>query len=127
MEGESNQPPGVTTLLGRIGRTGVGLLRNRAELLSVEWQEEKGRLIQLLIWSLALLFLAVMALVLITATVVILTPEEYRAWVLGGFSLLYLLAAVGGFIKLKSLVKKEPFSETVDQLRKDAVWLETQS
>jgi uncharacterized membrane protein YqjE len=125
MADDTNHAPGLATLLQRVGRTTLGALHNRAELLSVEWQEEKARLVKLLVWSLGLLVLALLAIGMITATVIVLVPEDYRVWALGGFSLLYAGGAVAAFIMLKSLLKKEPFCESIEQVRKDAVWLET--
>jgi uncharacterized membrane protein YqjE len=82
---DNNQAPGLATLLQRVGRTSLGALRNRAELLAVEWQEEKARLAQLLIWSLGLLVLALMALGLITATIIVLSARTIPGVGPGGF------------------------------------------
>lgn len=122
---DSNHAPGLAALLQRVGRTGLGALRNRAELLAVEWQEEKARLAQLLVWSLALLVLAFVAIGLVTATIIVLVPEDYRVWSLVGFALLYVGGAFAALMKLKALLKREPFCESIEQVRKDAAWLET--
>ena len=52
--------PGLATLIQRVTRTSVGLLQNRGELLSVEWQEEKARLTEVLIWTVVCLFLGLL-------------------------------------------------------------------
>ncbi len=124
MGDEANQAPGLTMLGRRIARTGLGILRNRAELLTVEWQEEKARLVQLLVWSLALLFLALMTVCLFTAAVILLVPADYRIWVTAGFAVIYAGGAAWAFFALKGLVKKKPFCESIEQVRKDISWME---
>jgi len=120
MEEDNHQPPGLTTLLGRLGRTGLGVLRNRAELLSVEWQEEKARLSRLLILALGMMLLGVMAIGLLIATIVVLLPADYRVYALGGFTLLLAGACAWAWICIKGELKKTPFEESIEQVRKDA-------
>jgi uncharacterized membrane protein YqjE len=125
MDGEDHQTPGLATLLGRIGRTGLGALRNRAELLSVEWQEEKARLSNLLILSVGLMFLSVLTLGLVLATIILLVPAAYRAWAMGGLAVLCGAGALLAWLSIKKLLQKEPFSESLEQVRKDSLWQET--
>jgi uncharacterized membrane protein YqjE len=121
----NHQAPGITTLLGRLARTGVGAVQNRLELFAVEWEEERLRLTEVLLWGLALLIMGLMGLLLLTATIVLLFHEELRVYVLGAFAVLYLTGAAAAFFGLKSLVKHEGFTETVAQVKKDRVWLES--
>ena len=44
-----NHSPGIASLAGRFTRTALGLLRNRSELLVLEWQEEKARVLEVLV------------------------------------------------------------------------------
>jgi len=116
---ESNHTTGLGTLASRIGKTTLGALTNRGELLAVEWQQEKARLTQLLILSIGLMFLGMLGALLLTATIIFLFPQEFRVYVAAGFTILYLGGAGFAAFKLKALVKEEPFSETLKQLRKD--------
>ncbi len=116
---DNNHTTGLGTLASRIGKTTLGALTNRGELLAVEWQQEKARLTQLLILSVGLMFLGMMGALLLTATIIYLFHEEYRLYVAAGFTILYLGGAGFVFFKLNKLVKEEPFSETLKQLRKD--------
>ena len=111
--------PGWTDLAGRLLETGTGALRNRGELLLVEWQQEKARLIALLILAVGLLFLGVMALMLLTATIIFLFPEDKRLYVAGAFTLLYLGGAVAAVLGIKSSIRQQPFAETLNQVKKD--------
>ncbi len=125
MERSDNGAPGLLTLVRRLSGTFVGALQNRAELLSVEWQEERAHLTELLVWTVAFIFLALMGVVLLTGTILLLCPDEVRVYVAAGLTLLYFLGAVGAWFVLKRLLKREPFPDTVDQVKKDRVWLDS--
>jgi uncharacterized membrane protein YqjE len=117
--------PGLGRLVQRLTGTGLGALHNRVELLAVELEEEKGRLLQMVLAAVAVLFLVMMGLVMLTATIVFLFPDQYRIYALGGFALLYLGGAVFAVFMLKGVLKEKPFAETMRQVKKDAEWLET--
>jgi uncharacterized membrane protein YqjE len=116
---ENNHTAGLGTLASRIGKTALGALTNRGELLAVEWQQEKGRLTALLLLAVGLMFLGMMGALLLTATIIFLFPEEYRIYVAAGFTILYLGGAGFALYKVLALVKLEPFAETLKQFRKD--------
>ncbi|HEV2211183.1 MAG TPA: phage holin family protein [Verrucomicrobiae bacterium] len=117
--------PGLGALVGRLARTGLGALNNRIELFALEWQEEKTRLTEMFFWTTALVFLSVMVVLLLTAVVIFLFREEWRIYVAGGFAALYFIGAVVAVLVVRGLLKREPFTETVDQARKDRAWLES--
>ncbi len=119
------QAPGFISLAGRLARTGMGALRNRLELFALEWQEERTRLTEVLIWLVALLFLGMLAALLLTATIIFLFPPELRLYVAGAFTLIYLVGAVVAWFGVRSVLHREPFTETLTQARKDADWLES--
>src|ERR1039457_3636622 len=85
------------TLLGSVRRiidTGLGLAQTRLELLSVELQQEKHRLIELLVWVFIAVALGLVALILVSFTVVVLFWESARVIVLALLCVLY----VGGTV-----------------------------
>ena len=125
MADSNNHSPNPGTLLGKIGRTGLGLLQNRGELLLIELQEEKTRAIQLLIWAIGLLFLGIMTMLLLTGTVIFLFPEEYRKYAAIGFTVLYLIGTVSVALWLKAALKRVPFPATLAEVRKDREWLDS--
>jgi len=125
MSENNSHGPGLSTLVGRIARTGMGALRNRTELLSVEWQEERARLMELLVWSVVWLFFGFMGMALVTATVIFLFPEDKRLWAAGAFAALYILGAIAVWTVLKKRMQERAFTESLDQMRKDAAWLES--
>jgi len=122
---EQNDAASLSTLLGGIGRTGVGCLQNRTELLALEWQEEKAHVAELLLWTVGLLFTAVMTALMLTATIVFLFPATWRVYALAAFTILYLIGGIVTFTTLKKRLKHQPFEESLNQVKKDALWLES--
>ena len=125
MVSDTDNHPGWTKIAGKLVGTGLGALRNRGELLLLEWQEEKARLTQLLLLTIGLLFLAIMAMMLLTATIIFFFPEHLRLYAAAGFAVLYLAASIWAFLAIKSLIKHEPFSETLNEVKKDRECLES--
>jgi uncharacterized membrane protein YqjE len=121
MDPEESEGQGIFASLRRLAGSSVGLLHNRLELLSVELQEEKRWLITTLIWGFAVVFFGALAITVITGTIVILSPESARPYVLIGFSALYLAVAVAMALGLKRQLKNRPppFSDSIGELKKD--------
>lgn len=120
-----DQSPGLGSLLGRVGSTALRGVNARVELLAIEWQEERLRLREMLVWSVAMLFLAATGALLLTAAIIFLFPEGMRIYATFGLALLYFCGAAGAWFGLRSGLKREPFVETIDQVKKDRVWLES--
>jgi uncharacterized membrane protein YqjE len=114
------ESPALSTLLRKTLGTGLGALHNRGELFMIELQEEKSRLINLIIRGIGALFLAMMTALLITGAVIFIVPEEYRLYAVGAFAALYLIGTLWAIMSLKSLLKKIPFGDTMAEFKKDA-------
>jgi uncharacterized membrane protein YqjE len=101
----------------------LGALLTRLDLFSVEVREEVIRLIQLLILVSAALFCAGLTLILVTFTVIFGVWEDHQArvWAMSLFTAFYALLAVGSGLTVRQMLLKGgmPFSETVNQLKKD--------
>jgi uncharacterized membrane protein YqjE len=101
----------------------LALVHNRVELASVELREEKSRLMSMVVCGALGVFLAFMTVVVLTFAVVVAFWEN-ALMVLIGFALFYFLGALIAFLLFRSRVKAPPpFSETIDQIRKDREWL----
>lgn len=119
-------PHGVIDSLRSAVATGLALLQNRVELLGVEIQEHKARLVRLLILAGAVAVAGNMAAISVTAAVVVLVGEEVRGPVLMGVGVFYLIAALALYLALrKELRAPPPFKATVDELKKDIEWLKS--
>lgn len=112
------------TLLRKTFGTGIGALKNRGELFMVELQEEKSRLISLIILGVGALFLAMMTLLLITGAIIFLVPEDYRLYAVGAFAALYLAGTIWAVLSLKALLKRIPFGDTMAEFKKDSELME---
>ncbi|HZR21045.1 MAG TPA: phage holin family protein [Verrucomicrobiae bacterium] len=121
----NHQSEGLGNLVGRLGSIAARTLSTRVELLAIEWQEERWRLRQMLIWSIAVLLLGVMGILLLTAVIILLFPEGVRVYVAAALAVLYFCGAAGAWFGLKAGLKREPFAESIDQVKKDRLWLES--
>jgi uncharacterized membrane protein YqjE len=110
--------------LGRLARrtlsTCIGAVENRAELFALEFEEENDRLMKMVTFGVIALFLAMMSVLLLTALVIFLVPAESRVWAVLGFAVLYLAGAAAAGLAVKGLLKQSPFSESLNQIKKDA-------
>ncbi len=127
MHDDNPHPPGLPGLLGKTALTALAAFQVRGEIFLVELEQEKSRLMESLIWVAAAGFLGMMFMVLLTGTVIFLFPENLRIYAAVGFCLLYLLGAVLAWLNLKALTKSSarPFSDTVEEFKKDRQWLES--
>ena len=124
--GENNHSsPGLSTLLGRLSNTVLRGVNARVELLAVELQEEGLRARELVARVIILLICGTMGTVLLTATIIFLFPANARLYVTGALAFLYFCGAAAAGFGLRAGLKREPFSESIDQVKKDRAWLET--
>ena len=97
----------------------VRIVRTRLELLAIEFQEEKARIVrQVLVASAAIFFGSFGALIAILWLVLAL-PEEYRQTVLGLVGLAFLVAAGACGWWVWSRDSDAPFSSTIRSLTRD--------
>jgi len=124
--GDNPSPPaGILESVRKLSRTGVVVLQNRLELFSVELEEQKARLVKVLVLAGAAVFLGNTALLAISVTIVVLAGEGSRVAVLIGLSVIYLLAALWAFMALRKELSSAPppFQDTISELKKDGDWL----
>jgi uncharacterized membrane protein YqjE len=114
--------------LGRLARrtvaTVIGAAENRAELFAVEFEEEYDRLMKMVMFGIGGLFLAMMTVLLVTGTIIFLVPADYRIYAAAAFAALYLVGAVAAGLAVKKLIKQTPFSESLNQIKKDSEFLD---
>src|SRR5688572_749275 len=105
----------------RAADTCLSSIHNRVELFAIELQEEKLRLVRLLLWTGAALFASFLAITIVTIAVIMIFPPETRSVVVGGFAVLYAIGALVLGLKLRSEIKNAPppLAETTAELKKD--------
>ncbi len=119
-----NGSNGILTSLRRLADTGLGVIRNRAELFAVELQEEKAQLIEVLLWTAVLLFFGMMAVIALSAAILLIVPRAWQFYVAGGLGVVYMVGAIWAFAKLKARLQSSmPFSQTINEVQKDREWL----
>lgn len=125
----SSSPTGIVASLRALGNGLLGTVQDRLELLSVELQEEKIRLIQTFIWISAAVFTGVMAVTFASITLVYLFWESARLAVLGGLTIFYTGAVVTIVIAFRRYIARQPrpFAATREELGADRACIRSQS
>src|SRR5262245_42831585 len=98
--------PTLTTLLRKTLTTGLGALRNRGELFIVEIQEEKARVVTVILRGILALLLGMMTALLLTATIIFMMPLAYRVYAAAVFTLLYLAGTIWAVVSVRGLLNK---------------------
>lgn len=115
----------ITNSSKRVGARLLAIVENRLELLTVEMQEERDRLILALLLSLGLGVLGLLAGVALSAALVVLFWAQSPLGVLLGLTVLYGMAGVCVLAKLRRLIAGwETLPATLEQLRKDRTCVE---
>jgi uncharacterized membrane protein YqjE len=119
------RPGGLFDSLRGLCDGALALLQNRLELFAVEAQEEKARLLRTLVLTAGVLFLAGVATVMVTISIVFVTGEAARLPVLLALTLVYVVAAAGAYVALRKHLRSAPppFHGTLSEFKKDREWL----
>ena len=123
---ESGPPSsGIWASVRRMADTVLSSTHNRIELFALELEEEKHWLIKTLLWTAGTIFFGVLAVTFLTLTVILLSPDEAKRWVLIAFCVIYVGLFLGAWKGLRRLLKAKspPMSETLSELKKDITWL----
>lgn len=108
------------TSIRHLGSTLAGVMGNRLELLIVELQEERNRLLVVLTLLLLCLLFAGFALALLTGALVYLLWESHPLAALLGVAALYAAASVVAGQRVRRLLQEsQPFASTLAEFRKD--------
>ena len=120
---------GLSSSIQRLIDTGLAAVKNRIELFGVELREERTRFLELVFWAAMALFSGMMAIIVLTAMFIFLSPPEGRPFVAGGFLILYLAGAVVAALSLRRRLKtgEMPFNDTIAELTKDRKCLDSRS
>jgi len=112
---------GLFATLKELGNGLLATVKDRVELVSIEFQEEKMRLIQTFIWISAAVFTAIMAITFASLTVVYLFWERSRLEVLAGLAILYIVACTIILVRFRSYLARQPrpFSATIEEIGED--------
>lgn len=113
---------GLLVSLRRLLATLTGVVATRLELLANELQEERLRLVQMLLFALFAVFCLCMGVLLLTLFLVVLFWDEHRLAVLAVLILAFF--AAGGWLLLQLRAKwrqgSKLFSASIGELAKDS-------
>jgi uncharacterized membrane protein YqjE len=129
MAGASPSPPGLLDSARLLGLRLVTTVQDRVALLSVELQEEKLRLTQMLLWVSAIVFAGIMAMTFGTLLVIYLCWESARLALLVGFTLFYGAATGALVLAFQRFLRRQPapLAATLGELETDARCIRPQS
>ena len=118
------RPPELKEFLSALSGLGenlIGTLHDRVELLALDLHEEKLRLIRIFIWTSAIVFTGMLAILFASITVVYLFWDSARLAALGGFALLYVGAFAAALIGLRRHLAAQtmPFAASLRELNTD--------
>ena len=107
--------------LQALGDGVIASLQHRLELLTVELQEEKFRLIQTFIWINLAIFTGMLAVTFASLTLVYLFWDSARLAVLGGLTALFTVALVVIIIAFRRYRARQPapFAATLSEIGED--------
>jgi uncharacterized membrane protein YqjE len=121
-ESDTKAPAGgLLASLQRLLATLLDIVQTRVAIVATEFEEERVRLRELVVFGFVALFFVNLGVVLFTLLVVMLFWESHRLYVMGGFALLYLGVGVVAGISLRHRLKSRPrlFATTLAELAKD--------
>ena len=120
-EAGAPRPPGLVDSLSRLGRTALGVLRTRLEILGTEIEEERIRFARLALAVAAIAFCLQMAVLLFVIFLVVFFWDTHRLVTLGAFAAFFLAAGVVGGLVLKRRLARRPkmFASSLGEFLKD--------
>ncbi|HJW81725.1 MAG TPA: phage holin family protein [Acidiferrobacterales bacterium] len=118
---DTGHNPGLLTSLQRLMATLLELLQTRVEIVATEFEEERVRLRELVVFGILMLFFVSVGLTLATLFVVTLYWDTNRLAVLGGVAVFYLgLGGLAGVVLYRRLkCRSRLFATTLSELAKD--------
>lgn len=113
--------PGLFASLRNLAATLISIAQTRLELLSAEVEEERLRLLQLLLTVFVALFFSALGIVMLTLAVVTVFWDTHRVLVMILFTVLYLgIGTVCGLVvRSRARGKSRLFSASIAELAKD--------
>ncbi len=117
----------LTDTLSKMASSVLAIAKNRAELASIELQEELGRIIGYLIFAVAAFFCIFVGIVMAGVFVVVLCWDTCRIGALGGVTAFFLIVGIICALKLRSSLKNRPkmLAKTREEIAGDIAHLKS--
>jgi uncharacterized membrane protein YqjE len=118
---DAGHSAGLLDSLRRLAVTLIEILHTRVDIVATEFEEERERIRELVLFGLMALFFAGFGFLLLTLFLIVLFWDTHRLIAVGGFTVLYL--GLGGLAAatLKRRLRTRPrlFATTLAELSKD--------
>lgn len=117
----SNENNGLFDSIKGVAASLIGIVHIRLDLLSIDLEEERERLMSLLIVMLVGLFCLGVGVVLMTLLIVVAFWDNYRLFVLCALSVTFLTAGIAAWWFVTRQLKTKPrlFASSLNELAKD--------
>jgi len=112
---------GLLESLKRLTGTLLAIVQTRLELLASELEEERLRIREMFFYGSIVLFFFGMAVMLLTVFIVVAFWDSYRLQVLGGMTILFLVAGLLAGVALRRVARERSrlFSSSLAELDND--------
>lgn len=119
----NHRPPesGLFASLRGLIATAIGLLRTRLELLATELEEEKLRLLSIVMYGAAAFFMLYAGVLLLAIFLTVLFWDSHRLLVLGGLTAIFLVCGFGAMLLVLRQVRtgSRLFAASLAELAQD--------
>ncbi len=117
----------LTDTLSKMASSLLAIAKNRAALASIELQEELGRIIGYVIFSIAAFFCILVGIIMAGILVVVLCWDTCRVGALGGVTAFFLIIGIILAMKLRSSLKNRPkiLAKTREEIATDIARLKS--
>ncbi len=126
MDTDPNAPQGgLRGAARRLMESATGFLSAKFELIGIELQEEKRRVLELLVLAATALIFGMLALTLLTFSIVVFFWDSHRMAALFALCGVYVVISAFLFLRLqrKTSLNTKVFETTVEELKKDTEWV----
>ena len=116
---------GILDSVKNLAATLITMVQTRLEIITTEYEEERERLLSLLIWTMITLFSAILAVVLATLLVVVYYWDSYRLLSIVVMLSIFTISALVAWRVMRNKSRNKPrlFTATIAVLTKDRMEL----
>lgn len=121
MATSSTEPPLPSSLIRELIDRIFATVHDRIELISIELQEEKFRLIQTFVWISSVIFMAMLSITFASITLVYAFNDDVRIIILGALTGVYIVVFIATLFALRNFLARQPriFADTIEEIKKD--------
>ena len=122
---DSQRDGGISGALSRLSGSLIALLRTRIELATVEFDEERERIKEMLLLVVCTALLGMFALLFASVFVIVYFWDSNRLVATGAVAVFYVVLTMAVYARMKQRVrdKPAPFAATLSELEQDAASL----